>query len=192
MTIARTTLNDVLTTVTDPFYSDNWELYFPSLSSKITGGISSKALQIQCKNISLPGIQNEAQDIMLHGFKTSAGGRTVFLNTINVTFLENRQLQVYKLLKNWVNAVRDFRTQISIGKDNYATVGWLLTYDETGTLNNKLYLVNTFCSEVQDVSLDGSSANAVDVSATFRFDFADELLSSVAGTSSQHTLGVNS
>ena len=131
-------------------------------------------MRIQCKTATIPGLQNEAQDITIHGFKVSTAGRTVFSNTLSVGYIESRDLLVQRALKNWVNSVRDFRTQKSVGKQKYAVGGQLLIYDETGTVSTVMYLHNCFCAEVQDVSLDGSSANIVDVSATFRYDFADE------------------
>jgi hypothetical protein len=181
MTIERTNLLDVLN-IQDPLYGDNFELYFPTLPSGITGTKDSKGLRVQCKSASIPGISNEAQDLTIHGFKINAAGRTVFPGTLSVMFIETRTLNIQRTLKNWVNAVRDFRTQKSVGRANYATKGQFIVYDETGAPAGTIYLWNTFCAEVQDVNMDGSSANITEISATFRYDFADEQDSSTGSS----------
>ena len=174
MGVERTTLNDVLGQITDPFYSDNFELYIPALPQLLNSDM--KGLQIQCKSLSIPGVANEAQDLMLHGFKVQVAGRTAFQNTLSVTFVENRNLNVYTTLRNWIYLVRDFRTQTSVGKSNFAVNAILYTYDETGklTMPKGLTLYKFWCADVQDISLDNSQASVVDVSATFKFDYADE------------------
>lgn len=177
MTVARSSMLDVLN-IADPLYSDNFELFFPVLPNGITGTKDKEGLRIQCKQTSIPGISNEAQDITIHGFKIQTAGRTVFSNTLPVTYLESRTLSIQRTLKNWVNAVRDFRTQTSVGKKNYCTTGELIIYDETGKAITSIWLVNCFCAEVQDVNMDGNSANITEISATFRYDFADESKSS--------------
>lgn len=171
--INRSTLDDVLA-IQDPLYSDNYELSCVLPQGLLGKTQDKEALRIQCRSLSMPGIMNEAQDITLHGFKISTAGRTVFSNTLSVTYIENRKLSIYKTLKNWVNTVRDFRTQRSVGKSQYSTTGSLVIYDETLKEITTIKLANLFCSEVQDVSFDGSSANIVEISATFRYDFADE------------------
>jgi len=190
ITAQRTTLSDVLGQVTDPFYSDNFELYIPKLPSPITSG-DAAGLKIQCKSLSLPGVTNEGQDVPIHGFKIQAAGRTIFQNTMTVTFLENRNLNIYTTLKNWIYCVRDFRTQKSQGKGVFAVPAYILTFDETGNISKTLNVLNFWCSEVQDVNLDNSSANIVDISATFKFDYADETFSSLAqGKLSQATISL--
>jgi len=173
MAIERSSLLDVLN-IKDPLYSDNFELYFATLPSGVTGTKDLEGLRIQCKTASIPGIQNEAQDIALHGFKIRTAGRTVFTNTLSVTYLESRTLGIQRTLKNWVNSVRDFRTQKSVGKQQYTTTGELVIYDETGKKITSIWLWNCFCAEIQDVNMDGSSANITEISATFNYDFADE------------------
>ena len=189
--IIRSTMKDTLAIV-DPLYSDNFELYFPTIPQGIGGarlsGASDGGLRLQCKSATIPGIMNEAQDITLHGFKLSTAGRTTFSNTLSVTYMENRSLTVQRVLKNWVNSVRDFRTQTSIGKAKYAVQdAQLLCYNETGGISATFTLWNCFCSEVQDISMDGTSANIIDVNATFRYDFADERASTDGASYNSNT-----
>lgn len=173
-TIPRTNLSEVLA-VPDPLYSDNFELYFPVLPTGVgTVGAATTGLRVQCKQATIPGISNEAQDITIHGFKISTAGRTVFSNTLSVTYMESNTLIIQRTLKNWVNVVRDFRDQVSLGKAEYAKNGELIVYNELGKRITSYNLVNCFCVEVQDVNMDGTGANLIDINATFRYDFADE------------------
>lgn len=175
--VPRTNLSELLA-VPDPLYSDNFELYFAKLPKGVGQGPATTGLRVQCKTATIPGIQNEAQDITLHGFKISTGGRTSFSNTLSVTYMESNTLIIQRTLRNWVNVVRDFRDQISLGKAGYAINGELIIYNEMGKKITQYHLINCFCNNVQDVSLDGSSANLIDISAEFRYDFADEVMSS--------------
>jgi hypothetical protein len=179
--VPRTNLSEVLA-IPDPLYSDNFELYFPVLPTdngrSVGVGPAVTGLRVQCKTATIPGIMNEAQDITIHGFKIGTAGRTVFSNTMSVTYMESNTLIIQRTLRNWVNMVRDFRDQISIGKQQYAKAGELIVYNELGRKITSYALVNCFCTEVQDISMDGNSANIIEVNATFRYDFADESSSS--------------
>lgn len=177
MAIQRTTLAEVLA-IPDPLYSDNFELFFPTLPPKVGLGPAITGLRVQCKQATIPGIMNEAQDVTIHGYKISTAGRTVFSNTLSVTYMESNTLVIQRTLRNWVNVVRDFRDQVSIGKSQYAKPAELIVYNELGKVITTYALVNCFCSEVQDISMDGNSANVIEVNATFRYDFADESINS--------------
>ena len=126
MAIPRTVLSEVMN-IQDPLYSDNFELYFPNLPIALGNTQKNRdGLRIQCKTATIPGISNEAQDLTLHGFKIQCAGRTVFSNSLSAGYIESRDLLVQRTLKNWVNSVRDFRTQKSVGKQNYTTLGQLI------------------------------------------------------------------
>jgi hypothetical protein len=172
-TVPRTNLSEILA-VPDPLYSDNFELYFPVLPAGVGAGPAITGLRVQCKSATIPGITNEAQDITMHGFKISTAGRTVFQNTMSVVYMESNSLIIQRTLRNWVNVVRDFRDQISLGKAGYTKNGELIVYNEMGVKITSYVLFNCFCSEVQDVNMDGTGANLIDINATFRYDFADE------------------
>jgi hypothetical protein len=171
--VPRTNLSEVLA-IPDPLYSDNFELYFPVLPTGVGVGPAITGLRVQCKSATIPGIMNEAQDITMHGFKISTAGRTVFSNTLSVVYMEANTLIIQRTLRNWVNVVRDFRDQVSIGKQAYSKNGELIVYNELGKKITSYNLINCFCSEVQDVNMDGTGANLIDINATFRYDFADE------------------
>jgi hypothetical protein len=190
--IPRSSLAEVLA-IADPLYSDNFELYFPELPQIGTGKTGNDGgLRLQCKTATVPGISNEAQDVTLHGFKLQTAGRTVFQNTLSVTYLETRTLSIQRVLKNWVNSVRDFRTQKSVGKLNYVAHGQLHLYNEVGEIAGTIFLYNCFCAEVQDISMDGNSANVTEVSATFRYDFADESGDPAGQSPTLKVQGINS
>jgi hypothetical protein len=177
-TISRTRIGDVLA-INDPLYGDNFELWIPTLPTGVSGtpGNAKNALRIQCKSVSMPGVQNEAQDLTLHGYKVSVVGRTVFQNTLSITYVETRQLEIYQTLKQWVKACRDWQTQISKGKQAYSTVGNLALFDEQGQVitGSAWTIGNMWCEQVQDINLDGSSASIVEVSASFRYDWFDQV-----------------
>jgi len=171
----RVELSEVLNlnTLPDPFMSDNWELVIPQISAVGLKSLKDAhlALRIQCKSLSLPGVSNEVQEVLLHGYKLAFAGKTTFPGTLSISFTERKDLAIYTVLQEWVNAARDHKTQKSVGKVMYAIkTAELICYNELGNPTKSIQFRNLWCNEVPDVSLDNSSAALVDISATFRYD----------------------
>jgi hypothetical protein len=176
--MSRVALSEVLNlqTLPDPYMSDNWELSLPMISQLALSNFTSadQALRIQCKSISLPGVTNEVQEVLLHGYKVAFAGKTTFPGTLSITFTERRDLMIYMFLQSWVNLARDHKFQTSKGKNIYALKTASLTcFNELGAPSRLITLQGLWCNEVPDVSLDNSSAALVDISATFRYDTFD-------------------
>lgn len=175
--MGRISLDETLV-IASPLMSDNWELVLTDIPTGKGSRASVSALRIRCKNISMPGLTNEPQELLLHGFKLNFAGRTTFPGTLGITYNESNLLEIYRSLTGWVQAARDYRTQLSGGKTQgdsgyLARLAKLNLYNEVdGTEPIKtINLKNFWCSDVSDTALDNSSAAFVDISANFRYDY---------------------
>jgi hypothetical protein len=179
----RVQLSDVLdqNQMPDPFMSDNWELQIQSILPILNAvGITvaappNAALRIQCKSLSLPGVSNEVQEMMIAGYKQAIAGKTTYPGTLTIAFTERRDLLVYTALQGWVRGARNPKTQRSLGKSLYSVFANLNCFSEDLALSKTILLKNLWCYEVPDVSLDNTSAALVDISASFRYDDYDIL-----------------
>jgi hypothetical protein len=175
--MARITIDETLV-IDSPLMSDNWELILTGIPTGFGNRVAREALRIRCKTISMPGLTNEPQELPLHGYKLNFAGRTTFPGTLGITYNESNALEIYSSMLGWVQAARDYRTQLSGGKNQlpggYLAMSALLNvYNEIdGATPVKIITFKNFwCTDVSDTALDNSSAAFVDVSANFRYDY---------------------
>lgn len=161
---------DEIQSIPDPMLSDNFELLFPNIPGA-QGDTATRALRLQCKNTIKPGTQMEDVPVELFGHRAMHAGRRTFSNEISVEFIEDAFGTIGKSLESWVEWVRSKRTQSGHFKRDYAQDAVLNIFDQEGNQVLSYKIVNMWPSNVPDETFDGSSATAISLSCSFKYDY---------------------
>lgn len=164
--MARIGLSDV-NSLNDPFLGYQFELSIPSVPS----GDSSTELTTRCRSTSIPGMQLEPVEVTLHGVTLEYAGRPTLNHDLQCTFIESNTMYVRTTLLNWLDYTNSLTDTTGNEKSSYATTAYLLLYDQTMTCFQTLTLHNFWIKTVDDAGLDGSQSSALELNATFSFDW---------------------
>lgn len=163
--MARTSLSDVRS-LPDPLQGWNYDLIIPN----IPGGGDTRSLTIKCMTASIPGVSLDDVMVSLHGVEVKYAGREVFTHTMDVTYLETRDMGTRDALRNWMETARNVRNNTGGYKSEYATQANLQLYDDTGAVVRTIVMDGFFPQNLQDAALDGSNSTPVNVSVSFFYD----------------------
>ena len=163
--MARTGLDDVRS-LPDPLLSYAFDLLIPN----IPGGGDTRALKIKCQSTSIPGVGVDPVTITLHGVDVKYAGRELFTHTLQVTFVETRDMTTLNALQNWVSHARNARANTGAYKADYTTEASILLYDDTGAVIRTIAMDGFYCEQVDVGALDGTSSTVVTISSTFSYD----------------------
>jgi len=142
----------------------------------IPGSRDSNELRIACQTGTLPGRQNQALLLQLHGHDMKFSGKAEQPKTISITFAENVSMGITKKLRIWMEQCRGSNSATSTGykrssgSSSYARDVVIYTYDTTGKKNMTCTLLNVFPEDVPDVNLDGTNSQLMLLNATFSYD----------------------
>ena len=164
--MSKTNLDDIRG-LTDPLLQHNFDLIIPQLP----GGGNTRALTIKCMTANIPGSSVDDVTITLKGIDVKYAGRQVYSHTLSVTYLETRDLSTRDALNNWLKLCRSVRDDTGSYKSEYATLGMLVLYDDTGSVVRTVTMDGFFIQNMEDSAVDGSAGNSpVTISATFAYD----------------------
>jgi hypothetical protein len=169
----KTSAIDVMS-IKDPMLSDNFGFSVPN----VPGSNNDRPLSIQCKSIVRPGMQIEEVEYALFGHVVKHAGRLTYSHEFTSEFYETYDGEITRTIEKWMEWARDHRTQhghFKSGPDGYARDCEITIYNQIGeaTLVYKLY--NVWPSADQDLSFDGSSANGLTQSITFKYDYFERV-----------------
>jgi T4-like virus tail tube protein gp19 len=166
--MAKTTLQDVQG-IKDPMLSDN----FGFQVSNVPGSGNDRPLTIQCKSVVKPGMQLEEVEYALFGHVVKHAGRLTTSHEFTAEFYETFDGSITRTVESWLEWARAKSSQhghFKNGTDGYAKDATLTIYDQTGNASLTYKLFGVWPSASQDLSFDGSSANGLTQSITFKFD----------------------
>lgn len=163
--MAKTSLNDIRS-LSDPLMSYNWDFVIPNMP----GGGDSRSLTFKAQSTSIPGVQLEPVIVGLHGIEVTYAGRQMFSHTLDVTFLETRDIGTRTAIRNWMELARNQEANSGDYKANYSTEVQMILYDDTGAEVRKIRMFGVYPSSLQDVAVDGSQGAIVQVAITFSYD----------------------
>lgn len=169
----------------DPLTSDLYEFVLGSIpgsaasnatsqgGAPATGvtGAGSSALRIQCQQISVPSKTVEAIPVDLAANTLMFAGRMTFDHSMNITFVENRKMDIYNTLDAWAEHCRNKETQLGHYKANYSTTAELFVYDQIGEVIKKFKIFGLWINVIPEYQFDSSASNLITCSATFQFDY---------------------
>jgi hypothetical protein len=159
--MARVTLADVRA-IPDPVQTWNCGLSIPALGPGI---------DVRCQTTALPGVETDSVLVALHGFETKYMGREVFSHQLSCTFIETRDMYVRSSFVNWYNQGRDVVNNIFNNKVVYEKTAYIDVFDDSGATIRTLTLYGAYCENINEVTLDGSNAAAMQITVIISFDF---------------------
>lgn len=178
--MAKVTLSEIQS-LPDPLTSDLFELVIGRIpggagSNATTGGGSNSTggantLRIQCQQVAVPSKTVEGVEVLLSSNSLMFAGRIIFEHAMNVTFVENRRMDIFNELNNWANYCRDNETQLGHYKADYSTTAQLIVYDQMGKRIKAFEIYGLWINVIPEFQFDGTAANLVLVAATFQMDY---------------------
>lgn len=162
-------LNDVLG-VHDPMLSDNFDLVFDRIPGDPEGPGSVRDFTIQCKTAVKPGSTIAEVEVELFGHKVMHGAKRTWTNDMSIVFVEDANGIITKTLENWLEKIRAAETQHGSFKKDYTAKATFTIYDQEGEAKAVYDIINCWPSDAQELSFEGAGGQALEASATFKFD----------------------
>lgn len=178
--MAKVTLSD-MQSLPDPLTSDLYELVIGNIpgssgvsGSSGTGGSrsASDVLRIQCQTVSLPGKTIEPVQVDLSGNTLMFAGRMTYTHDLSITFVENRNMEIFKILNGWAEYTRFHRNQLGHYKADYATnSAQLFIMDQMGQTIETFNFYGLWLNTLPEYSFDGASSTVITAAASFQIDY---------------------
>lgn len=165
MATSKTGYTDIRS-LPDPLLSYNFDLIIPN----VPGGGDAKRLTIKCMSTSIPGTSVEDVTVSLHGVDIKYAGRQMFTHSLQVTYLETRDMSTRNAIKAWIEFARNTRNNSGEYKVNYSTLADLVLYDDANKIIKTVTMEGFFPQTMDDSALDGSNSAPVNISVTFAYD----------------------
>lgn len=167
--------------VADPMLSDNFQLEI----SNIPGGGSDRALLLQCKSATKPGMSLTEVEVAIFGHVLKHAGRLEYSHEMAVEYYETWNGEITRILERWMEWGRSHLTQHGHFKNpsdgsGYARDIFLTIFNQVGEVALRYRLYNVWPSQVPDVTFDGSSVSNITLSCSFKYD-AYEVVTSTVG-----------
>lgn len=164
----KPTLGAVQASIADPLYSDNFQLNIPNLPN----GLSENPLPLllQMRTGTKPGLTIAAQEVQVFGHTIEYAGNLTYNHDLSFEYVENRSLQIHKIIEGWMELIRNHETQHGAYKADYARNGDLTIFDNKGEVVAEYTIINMWPTTLGDISFDGSTATVISVSITWKFD----------------------
>lgn len=162
-------IGNIITAIPDPMLSDNYELFF----AQIPGGGNALPLRMLCQQATKPGMTIEPVDVVLFGHQIEFGGRLTYTHDLSVTYIENRMNEISRALEGWAEFIRSHETQHGNYKQQYQSNAVLRIFDQVGAVVDQYTIYNCWITQVPEVQLDGTAANAITMQATFKYDYVE-------------------
>ena len=134
-------------------------------------GAGSGALRIQCQQVSVPSKTVESVQVDLAASTLMFAGRMTFDHSMNITFVENRKMDIYNTLDAWAEYCRNKETQLGHYKADYSSTAELYVYDQIGTVIKTFKIYGLWINVIPEYQFDSSAANLITCAATFQFDY---------------------
>lgn len=161
-------IGKVISVIKDPMVSDQFVLEFPGVP---TGDADSEPLMIHCQQATKPGMTLNEVQVQVFGHTLVYAGNVTFSHDMSVTFVENVRGGIMRCLERWSEIARNHLTQHGEFKAGYARDAKLTIFDNKGDAVLIYKVVNVWPSSIPDTSFDGTAANLITHSVSFKFDY---------------------
>lgn len=181
----KITLENV-TGLGDPLTSSLYALTFdlPTGVTRIGAGLDSsndeaaglegsRMLQIACQSVTLPAKTIEPTPLEVHAHTLRFTGRVTFDGVLTVTFVENRNMAIYRQLYEWQKSAKSHTTQLGLYKSQYATDATLEVFDNSGYAKAEYDIKKLWLSGLPEVPFDQNDT-LITLTATFAFDWFEQ------------------
>ena len=175
--------------ISDPQASYFWEVAFFG-DSKIFRNIKFYA-----RETALPQSSVEMIEENWMGRKIYHSGKDNAPHTLQMTFWDNENLEVYRFLQEWHDLINEPRYGLQVNKQLYTKTIKLALKDASDLfVTGDFWFTMAFPSEISEISLNYENSGPVEVSVTFMFDhkYAGKQKENVGGDSISDYLDLGS
>lgn len=153
----------------DPYMISNWNIIFPR---GIPGAPSADIRQVAVKaqTTSVPGMNIDQVTAAFRGVELNYAGRQVYNKTLEVTFIELRDISTRDTFRSWMEYARNNNTNQGSYKSMYSTSALWELYDDIPNLVRIIEIRGMFPISVGDMQIDGSQSQTGQLQVTFSYD----------------------
>jgi hypothetical protein len=166
--MARTSLQNILS-LPDAAQAWNFSLFFPTIP-----GSSLSNLAYRCISTTLPASKIEPVSIELAGVKKQEAGRAQYDHTFQATFLETVDYASFMAFRAWRDYTRSWKNNTGTNASQYKINLELDLYDNAANISQTIIMAGAWITDIADVTLSGAESTAVNMQATFSFDYIDD------------------
>lgn len=153
---------------------------FQILITPTSAGSLNATLAVRCNQITIPEEQTEPMLVQIQGMEFSFRGRRVYDKLITATFVETTDAAVTQGIRTWTQNVAGGESQNGQSKKQYATVGTINVFDQSGNTAMTFQCINMWPSAIPAVQLDGSNAQPYLQQISFTYDKFSQTFPNVA------------
>lgn len=154
-------------TVGNPSRAYEWEVEIRGTSA--TGQIP--LLVERAQSVSVPETAVDQIEIPHKSRSAYYAGRDASGHTVEVTFWESEDHEIYRFMKNWMETISNSEVGGGVTRDLYGVemvIRQMAHDSSTTTITHRL--THVFPTNIGDISLDYSSSEHTSLSVTFSFD----------------------
>lgn len=149
---------------------------FEFVIGPVPGGGDPVALGLKVLQAPIAGFGNQVMSVNIAGFTRNFRGRKHYgaaggASTLNVVFVEDATFATLNALRAWHEIIVGTNSGAGGTRAQYAAVGRLITYDQSGNSINETDYWQLFIDNVGEVQMTGESTNVFQVTCAFVFDY---------------------
>jgi|GEM_PF-5807359 len=149
-----------------PAYAYNWEVEIRSDYISDVDGVKFRA-----RSSSLPDDVTQVIEIPYRAWTVYYPGRDGSAHTIDLSFWDTEDLVVYKSLSEWRKAIQDAWEGTQSPKDEIIGTVELRLLGVDDSVIGTYTLIDAWPENLQPVTLDYTSNDALTITVTFRYDY---------------------
>lgn len=138
-----------------------------------TKNSSTGYMRILAQAVTIPGKSIEQVLVQLTGGELSFAGLNKPEHELSVTFVDRRDMTIYKALNRWFEYCRSHKTQHGHYKSEYSVTSTVRIFDQRSLTVDQFKVYGMWPSQVPQVSLEATGSTAVQHQVTFQCDFCE-------------------
>ena len=161
----RVSLQD-MQTVTDPQTQFDWALWLPSLPGT---AYTTRDFTFRCTGTVIPAVTIEDFLVEAQGLQFQRPGRRIWDKKLDVTMFETRDGIGRKLMEEWLDYIRNIKTNTGNFFADFSVTAELNLYDAPGNITQRIALEGFYPLSLGTATLDNTST-LMTYTANFSYD----------------------
>lgn len=151
--------------IEDPQPAYLWEVVFEGDSTSFSN------IKFYAQEATIPQTQIQPIEENYIGQKIYYAGKDESPHTLQLSFWDNEDLEVYRFLQEWVDIIHEPRFGFQVNKQLYTKTAKLVLKDNSDLfVTGDFWFVNCFPTELSDISLSYENNGPIEISVTLQFD----------------------
>lgn len=129
-----------------------------------------RAMRVQCTQVTIPDRTIEVAEVNVAGYTVAYAGRNVVGKELQISFFENANATIMRVLRKWENAARNRETGSGLVKTDYAGRILVTIFGQTDQETQSFEAYNAWPTQIPGIPLDGGQSQVLVQQVTFRVD----------------------